>query len=570
MSFIKKEFIYYLLLIIIISVLLVLDLFINSGRSSNMDGLVHITTIAQFTKALLAGDFPVMWLNNFANYGMPIPIFAHQLPTYFGAFINILVDDPVLAFNIVCFIGVLLSNIFFYIFLRLYVSPYFAFFGTLLFNFAPYRIINLYIRGAIPETFSSFLLPLALIGIYVWLKKKNLLGFFLLVITLLGLILTHPMMFVTNSFIIIPYLLFMILTTLGNDFNLRSFISQKAIHAYILFGITVVLALGMAAYYVIPLNIEIKYFYYSREANHLVQNQFMHLANYFDFNWYYFYQNDIFPRGHFIKSGIPEILTLIAGAVYVIWNRITEKKLRTKPTLFELVVLVGVGIVFLTTQYSQIVYETISFLGNIQFPWRMMSAFIFIPPIIAALALHKTQKPVLAFVIIMLIVGIRFPQLYGKNYTEYPLSEYTFTVNNLHSNNMNTIWTGETEDYPIKETQTEIIGGQGTIEKSEVSNSWRKYTIHAQTPVQLVDYTFYFPGWSVYVDGVQKDIQFQDPNYRGVITYMVDAGTHDVLLRFEDTKIRFLSKIFSVIFIALFVILFLMRKKIQRFIMIKG
>lgn len=544
-----------------------LDLFINVGRSANMDGLVHITTISQFTTALRAGDFPVMWLNNFANYGMPIPIFAHQLPTYLGAVINLVVNDPVLAFNIVCFIGILLSNFFFYRFLRLYVSPYLAFFGTVFFNFAPYRIVNLYIRGAIPETFSSFLLPLALIGIYMWLKQKNILGFFLLVAMIFGLIMTHPMMLVTYMFVIGPYLLFMILTEFGDRLDIKTFFTKKSIKVLILFAVGILIALGMAGYYVIPLNLEIKYFYYGAEQNHLVKNQFMHFANFFDPNWYYFYRDDIFPRGHFIKSGLPEILIVLAGGIYVVVDRLRGKKLTAKPTVFELFVLIGGGIVFMTTQYSETVYKTISFLGNIQFPWRMMSAFIFIPPLIAVFLIKKVNNLLIAFIILLLLVAIRYPQLYGKNYTQYPQSEYQVTLHNLHSNNMNTIWTGETQSYPKRNGQGQVIGGQGNIERAEVSNSWRKYIVNAQTPIQIVDYTFYFPGWRVYVDGVEKDIQFQDPNYRGVITYSVEEGSHEVLVRFEDTKIRFISKVVTVLFLGLFVILFMVRNKIKRIIL---
>jgi hypothetical protein len=531
-----------------------------------MDGLVHITTISQFTTALRAGDFPVMWLNNFANYGMPIPIFAHQLPTYLGAVINLITNNPVLSFNIVCFIGIILSNFFFFKFLRIYTDPYLAFFGTVLFNFAPYRIINLYIRGAIPETFSSLLLPLALIGIYMWLKQKNILGFFLLTLVLFGLIMTHPMMLVTYMFIIGPYLLFMIMNEYSQKLDFRVLLSKKSFQTLVLFGIGAFIALGMAGYYVIPLNLEIKYFYYGAEKNHLVQNQFMHLNNFFDHNWYYFYRDDIFPRGHFIQTGLLEILTLIGAALFVLINRIRRKKITDKISLLEFGVLVGGGIVFMTTQYAEIIYKTISFLGNIQFPWRMMSAFIFIPPSIAALIMKKVNKPLLAFAILIIIVVIRYPQLYGKNYTLYPESTYLSTVNNLHSNNMNTIWTGETQSYPKRTKQAEIIGGEGKIEKEEVSNSWRKYTINAQSPVQLVDYTFYFPGWHVYVDGIEKEIQFQDPNYRGVITYLVDPGEHEVEVKFEDTKIRLISKVISILFITFFAILFIARNKIKRFV----
>ena len=49
-------------------------------------------------------------------------------------------------------------------------------------------------------------------------------------------------------------------------------------------------------------------------------------------------------------------------------------------------------------------------------------------------------------------------------------------------------------------------------------------------------YTFYFPGWTVYVDGEPVEIEVAGPE--GFITFRVLPGRHDVLVRFEDTPPR--------------------------------
>jgi len=59
---------------------------------------------------------------------------------------------------------------------------------------------------------------------------------------------------------------------------------------------------------------------------------------------------------------------------------------------------------------------------------------------------------------------------------------------------------------------------------------------------RMIDYTFYFPGWKVFVDNKEVPIEFQDPKYRGVITYGVPSGKHTILLKFTNTKNTIISK----------------------------
>jgi hypothetical protein len=129
---------------------------------------------------------------------------------------------------------------------------------------------------------------------------------------------------------------------------------------------------------------------------------------------------------------------------------------------------------------------------------------------------------------------------------------------------MNTIWTGKSEDYQNKNPQGEIIEGNGKITSETLKNSSRTYSIDAKTQLRMVDHTFYFPGWSVYIDGAKTNIEFQNPDYRGVITYIVPAGKHSVYLAFEDTKIRLLGKVLSVISVAFLITLLCFRKRIKR------
>lgn len=487
-----------------------------------------------FFKSMKSGEWHVTWTDGFANYGMPIGLIAQQTTSYLGAIVNFFANNIVLSYNIVVFIGAFLSALFFYWFLRLYFRPASAFVGAVFFHLAPYRIINLYIRGALPEFFASVFLPLLLIGIYFLFNKKQLKGFLLIVISIAFLVLTHPMMLIIYSFIFVPY------------FFYNMYERKQRFAPIILFSAAFLIGIGLTGYYSIPLLKEVKYFYYGLGGNHFAQNQFMSLANFLDPSWFYFYKGDILTRGHFIQSGLIETIILLIGTGVVLYTFLTKKKGRINPlTLFVPAAFI---LIFLMSKWAMPIFERINLLSNIQHQWRLFSAFIFLPPIILSyfIDILNKNKNIIIYSLLFIICLLRFPQLYGKNYTLYSESKYYFTNENLHGNIMNTIWTGPTQDYPVKKEKPEIIEGKGIITSKYAQNSLRKYGVNAETNIRMVDYTFFFPGWRTYVDGKETEIQFQDPAYRGVITYNVPKGEHEVIVKFTDTKVRFIGKLISI------------------------
>lgn len=545
----RRKEILYLILLFIIAIIFSLDLFVNRGQPATFDGRTHLTNMAMFYQSIKQGDFPVAWTDGFANYGMPLGLLAQQTTSYLGALFNFIVNDIVLSFNLVVLLGSFLSTFFFYIFLRLYFNPETAFLGAFFFNFAPYRIFNIYIRGALPEFFAAVFIPLILIGSHFLLRQKNLTGFFIIVFSAAFLILTHPFIFVIGGFVFIPFIILNLINS-----------KEKIKMSFIIF-LSFVLAIGISSYYFLPLSYERKYFYYGLAKTHLAANHFLNWKNYLIENWPYFYKGDIFTRGHLPIAGFWETLILIVGFT-ILLIRFFKNSLKINSLLFYSTVSCLLTI-FLSTKWAAPVYQKINLLSEIQHPWRLLSAFIFFPPIILACLNEKINKKIFFYLIIIVICFTRFPQLYGKNYTFYPESYYFFTKENLHGNILNTVWTGPTEDYPVKNKKGEIIEGKGKILKSFIKNSERKYSVTAKDRVRMADYTFYFPGWHVFVDGKETEIQFQDPAYRGVITYYLPPGQHQVLVKFTDTKIRLLGKIITSTSLLIFFLVFIFKKKLK-------
>jgi hypothetical protein len=115
---------------------------------------------------------------------------------------------------------------------------------------------------------------------------------------------------------------------------------------------------------------------------------------------------------------------------------------------------------------------------------------------------------------------------------------------------MNPRWVGDSQDYPPHKSLFSIIEGSGELISSSEKPSSRHYQYVSQTASRISFNTFYFPNWQLYVDGTEAVVEYQDPNYRGVMTARIDQGIHDISLIYNDTLIRKASKIISILALA--------------------
>lgn len=100
----------------------------------------------------------------------------------------------------------------------------------------------------------------------------------------------------------------------------------------------------------------------------------------------------------------------------------------------------------------------------------------------------------------------------------------------------------------IPNAHIQVIDGNAKINEIFRNSVKHEYNITVLTgQARVVDNTVYFPGWTVLIDNKITDIQFQDPSERGLITFYVPKGKHDVKVVFKDTKFRTLSDIVSAV-----------------------
>lgn len=201
-------------------------------------------------------------------------------------------------------IGTVFSTLFFYLFLRLYTSSASSLLGATLFNFAPYRLVNVYARGALPEFFSSVWIPLILIAVIQFIRTHKPIWLVLLSIFICCLALTHPFLVVIGMFITLPSIF------------MESLLRPKALFSVIIMLLYIGLGLGLAGYYLVPLFGEMKYFYYGQQTSNFKQDHLLPLHQIFNYRWDYFSHQA--TRGYTISPGILELIVFVVATIFMI------------------------------------------------------------------------------------------------------------------------------------------------------------------------------------------------------------------------------------------------------------
>ena len=206
------------------------------------------------------------------------------------------------------------------------------------------------------------------------------------------------------------------------------------------------------------------------------------------------------------------------------------------------------GAIFLILPFSRPLYLRFPLLQKFQFVWRWLSLAIFIPPLLwAGLTSLLTDKKqaLLVLSLMLLLLGFTFSYWQPQDYLLKPESFYNYPYpGTTDTGESAPIWSVRfMEQFP--QSAIQVIDGQAEVAVvSQVSNN-HQFTVKATTPTRLVDNTLYFPGWQVLVDRQPVEIQFQDPNWRGLITFRVLEGEHQIEVIFGETRLRQLANLVS-------------------------
>ena len=493
------------------------------------DTVTHAARSAMYANAISDGQFLPRWAE-YANYGFGSPffIFYYPLTGYITAILYLAgmsIESSLLLISAICFV---IGPVFFYLWTRkLFKSEEIAFFSSIFFLVLPNRFLTLHVRGGIGELLGFSLLPVIFYYIERFKDKKSAKIVLFFAITYALLILSHNGISLMFTPIILLYSILR-----------KSFV--KTVFS-LSFGLL------LSAFFWIPAFFEAKYTAGLHYFGNMYAEHFAPITSFIYSSWGF--GPDVNKTGGLSPQiGIFGFLT-VALILYLLIKR----KLQSERIVVIFWVVCFVAGLFMATSYSDILWKNSDFLKKFQFPWR----FISIPSFVVAalfpyvLSRIKNKKVVVVLMAIILLFSIQFMGV-SKN-IHYPDSYYfAYEGSTYFHNEGTTIWSAGDPSQRVK-SQIELIGGEAKLSNVVKKGIIHSFEIDAKTPSTILDNTIYFPGWGAYVDRKKTVIEYQDPNNRGLITFTVPEGKHQVIVKFGETKLRLLSNTLSIVGIIGFV-----------------
>lgn len=554
----------YFIFLFLFSIIPLFDFF-NPGLPTTHDGQDHIARITNFYQNLMEGNIIPRWAANLNwGYGHPILMFLYPLPSHIASLFHFLGFSFVDSVKFVFGLAFVLSGVFMFLWVRQFLGEIPGFIAALLYLFAPYRFVDLYVRGAIgehvafvfPPLIFYFLLKLSkttqnlnhsippprspfghLGGVLKGLPRG---GFWYVAggsFSVAGLVLSHNAISLMFFPLIFLYALFLLWQTDK---------SKLVASRYLLVA---VLGLGTSAFFWAPAFFEGKYTLRDVVTGGEYASRFVNFQSLLWGEWSYGIS------GQFTTQvGIIQWFMVILSAPLAILLKCKKNNLWKLITAILIIFWLSL---FLMTNQSRFIWETVTMLQKFQFPWRFLSVTVFTTAVLGGLVVSiipkKTQLLASCFLLLALLFFNK-DYWHAKGYLFKPESFYTgIYPSTTDTGESSPIWSVRFMEKEPR-SRIEIIEGEASIREMKRTSTYHEYEIEAKNKARIRENTLYFPGWEVFVDGEKTDIEFQDPANRGLMTFFVDKGKHSIDVKFGETKLRFFADVISSV--SLVIILF--------------
>jgi len=506
-----------------------------SGLPVTHDGQDHVARIANFYQSLTEGNIVPRWAGDLNwGYGHPILMFLYPLPSYIASLFHAIGFSFVDSTKLVFATAFVLSMAGMYVWASAVWGMWPAAAASMLYGFAPYRFVDLYVRGAIGEHMAFVFLPFALWGLYNAAASAGrntrrgfrdvFLGEGVIGLATASLVLSHNAMSIMFLPLIAAYALYLYT---GIKKGKRRF----AVTA----GISVLFGFALSAFFWVPAYFEGKYTLRDIVTADSLSSRFASFADFVYSPWNYGGTATL-PK----SLGLAQWGVIAAAVVFLIQKR----KL---PMLWGAAAALA-GSLFLMTSVSAPIWESVRLLQKFQFPWRFLSVSVSALAVMGAVIVASSGKKQAAATCLIAVTALAGtwnmwrPQAFRVYQESFFTGVYESTTDTGESS---PVWSVRFMEHR-PESPMEVISGDADISEGQRTSTEHEYYIKAKTPVRLVENTLYFPGWTITADGMPLNLQFQDPSYRGLMTFELPRGEYTVRAEFRETKLRMLADAVSI------------------------
>lgn len=555
MNYLKKYS--SIILVLLLSIFTIQPLFSPGFFKVHDD--TQVARVYEMKTALADGMFPVRWVPDLGyNYGYPIFNFYGPFAYYVGGFFNLLGFDSLIATKMMLGLGMLLAGVSMYLLAKEFWGKIGGIVSALLYTYAPYHALNMYVRGAIGELWAYGILPLAFFALYKIFKSLEVSN---ASITSKSKIKSQKSLWMWVSISAISYacivvshnLTAMMVTPFLFGFALiLYFISRfqtNTIRAYFIL-VSFLIGIFLAAFYWLPVLFEMKY------TNVLsvvgggsdYKDHYVCIGQLWDSPWAFGGSAPgCIADGQSFKIGKLQIGLAFLALIPLIFYR-------KKQNIFYAILLSLFGAVvsvFLMLDASKFVWDAIPHMAFFQFPWRFLVLATFCLSFAGGaifVLLHK--KPViqtLAGAVVVTAIILYNTKLF------VPDKIYTITSEG-YTNKSQLIWETSkiSDEYMPKgfhkprsfnEVPKRKISEQENIQFLSYSEKTQaiRADVDAKEQTELLVNIAYFPGWHVYIDNKQQEFKY----FKKGLLVTIPKGKHSLAITFTQTPIEMLSNALS-------------------------
>lgn len=500
----------------------------RNGYFSHQDDL-QIIRIFEMRRCFSDGQIPCRWVPDMGwGNGLPLFNFYGVFPYYLGAILSYLTGFIGSA-KILFFLALSTGSLGMYLLAKNLWGKLAGVTAAILYLFAPYKALDIYVRGALAESLALAIIPF----VFYFAKKKNYTWF---ILTLFIFLITHNIMTLIFFPVLIGWLIYLLIEDGGKNF--------KAMFLSVLIGV------GLSAFFILPAFFEKNLI----QTESLTRFELDYRANFvkvgqlfFDRSWGYGTSIPGPLGGMSFQIGWPHWwLAIISGLCL----SVAKVRKRTK-YLIGLFLSFFVLSVFMTHNKSTFIWVRIPILQYFQFPWRFLSLSIFTAALLGGFVTSVFRGKWQTIICVgICVAAIILNWSYFK-----PKEFYTITdAQKLSDGPWEDQRRGALLDY-LPKTALEpreaapsaplLISGTGEIANFiNQSNQWA-FTAVISNKAEIDMPVFYFPNWQVKVNG--RDYPLSYNNVLGRISVTLDPGNYQVRSTFQNTPLRTVANLITVL-----------------------
>jgi len=536
--------------LLLIILLLSLPAFINLFKPVywNMHDDMQPIRQLEFEKCLKDGQIPCRWTPDLGyGYGYPLFNFYPPLPYMVGQVYRTLGFTYLTTVKLTAISQIILSTIAFYYLASLIFTPLATIITTLLYTYAPYHAVNIYIRGAMNEAWASVFFPLCFIFSYYLIKSQKTKYLIFLSLSYAGLFLSHNPMALT----FFPILLIWIIYWLYEKKLLKSWT------IYIKFFYSGILSLALTAFFTLPVIFETKFV----QIESMFQNYYHYSVHFASFNQLFF--SSFWGDGPSVW-GTADQMSFMIGYLHWIIPVISfiifiylffKKKIKIKKyILFLILFFLSFAIAFMSHEKSTILWKIFSPIQKIQFPWRFLNHSVFLFSLSSGFLLSLIKSKRIKYSTFILITALII--ILNSQYFKFIISGPINDDQKFSGKAWTNLITSGIYDYlPKTASKAAVSPANFPIDSISPPESkyeltglhhgtdWFSFNIQLDNSAKITLAQIAFPYFEIKDNG--KKTSYQIENDLGRMVLPLSKGDHYVYVKLRNTPIRHFSNYLS-------------------------